>query len=117
MESTPTIESVSEAVVEWRKARGRRLPPDLWRQLGLLKQSHSVLEISKATGISSPYLQRKLGKRRGGFVQVAAPLQMPSPVNGGGVTLVEVKRLDGTEIRVRFSKSSEAESFVSRLVL
>ena len=118
MESTPTIESVSAAVVEWRKVRGPRLSADLWRQLGLLKQSHSVSEIAKAIGISSPYLQRKLGKRRGGFVEVVAPIvQRSSPANGGGATLVEVRRLDGTEIRVRFSRSSEAESFVSRLVL
>lgn len=118
MESTPTIESVSAAVVEWRKSRGQRLPVELWQRLGDLRRSHSVSEIAKATGISSPYLQKKFGKRRGGFVEVVAPaVQRPSLVHAGGITLVEVRRLDGTEIRVRFSRSSDAESFVSRLVL
>jgi len=118
MESVPTIESVSSAVVEWRKARGQRLPVELWERLGLLRRSHSVLEIAKATGISIAYLQKKLAKRRGGFVEViASTVHRSSPVNAGGVTLVEVRRLDGTEIRVRFSTSSDAESFVSRLVL
>jgi len=118
MESTATIESVSAAVVEWRKSRGQRLPVELWQRLGLLRRSHSVSEIAKATGISIPYLQRKFEKRRGGFVEVAAPIvQRPSHANDGGATLVEVRRLDGTEIRVRFTRSSEAESFVARLVL
>ncbi len=118
MESTPAIETVSVAVVEWRKARGQRLPVELGHQLGLLRRAHSVSEIAKATGISSAYLQRKFGNLGGGFVEVVAPaVQRPSLVHSGGVTLVEVRRLDGTEIRVRFSRSSEAESFVSRLVL
>ena len=116
MQNIPTIESVSIAIAEWRRHGGKRLSASLWEEISALKGFHSLKEISQATGISSQYLGKKLSKGRGRFVEVkmgspgAIAVLPPTPA-----TVIEVRRPDGTKIRVRFA-SNEAATLLRGLL-
>ena len=91
--SKPTIESVSEAIGQWRKLGVKRLPTSLWQDLFSLEPTHSLFEISEATGISKQYLRKKFRKRRPGFVEVQLArtqasyiVELPPPVFPNVVT-------------------------------
>jgi hypothetical protein len=82
----------------------------------LAQREYSLNEISKATGISSQYLSKRLGKRGRGFVEVK--MAMPEAVADYGSSqpiLIEVRRPDGTEIRVR-CESREVAGILPGLV-
>jgi len=110
LENKPTIESVSSMIALWREQGGRRLSSSLWQQISVLKRDHSITELSRATGISSQYLHKRLGKRRGGFVEVKMAVPQAGEVASSFQPgMMEIKRPDGTEIRVRFSNGEAVE--------
>jgi rhamnogalacturonyl hydrolase YesR len=107
MKNSFTIESVRSEVAAWRAEGGRRLPSGLWQQILALKESHSYEELSAATGFSKSYLNKRLGPQKPGFIEVRMPTA--EPASG---SMLEIRRPDGTEVRVRFS-SQEATAFLS----
>jgi hypothetical protein len=114
LETKPTIETVTSAIAQWREQGGRRLPSLLWEQLAILKKEHSIAKLSAATGISGQYLRRRLGKKLGKFVEVKMALPQTQEISSSfEVGMMEVRRPDGTLIRVRVS-SGEAASLLRR---
>jgi hypothetical protein len=106
LDSKPTLESVSSAIRRHRESGGKRIPTLLWQQVVALKSEHSLSKLSEATGFSVEYLRKKLSKRRASFVEV----KMPEPISipPSEPVLVELRRPDGTEIRVRLSSQHSA---------
>jgi hypothetical protein len=109
--SESTIESVSESVLQWRKAGGKRLPAAVWEEIFSLRSRHSWVEISRATGIKKQYLGKKFSKRRAGFVEVKMAESERLASVTSKLTNIEVRRPDGIEIRLQIS-ISEAGAFV-----
>lgn len=106
MKAIESIEQVEKAVRRYRKLKTYRYPSAVWKALGELKKRHDLAEISKRTGISVCYLQRKLGDGVPVFCELAAGVSTSNPVSieataGVGSAIVEIRRPDGNQLVAR----------------
>jgi hypothetical protein len=106
-----TLESVSELVSQWRKQGGKRMSTALWEEIFSLRSLYSLVEISRATGIQKQYLGKKLSKRQSGFVEVKMIRSEKPVAKTPSLMGIEIRRRDGTEIRVQIC-ASEAGAFL-----
>ena len=107
------LENLSSLVAEHRRVHGRgQYPATVWDGVSVLRKQHTVEEISKAIGINAITIYRKTSRRRRRplFREVKlSPPPMPLqrvPLSAKPV-VVEMRRGDGTALRIRIEASSQ----------
>lgn len=99
------LENLKALVVAHRREKKRgQYPTAVWASVAELRREHSVEEISRATGISSTHIYRKLSRKvRGVFREVA----LSAPVAVAKMISVDLRRSDGAELRLRIEATRE----------
>ncbi|GEM_PF-4840974 len=109
------LENLSALVAEHRRDKKRgKFPPAVWESVIALRKSHTVGEIARTSGLDATQIYRCTGERRRSFfreVKVIAPPSTVKPV------VMELRRSDGAELRLRLEANREELSaiFVSFL--
>ena len=102
------LENLSSLVAAHRQGKKRgQYPTAVWESVSALRKTHTVEEIARASGIHVTQIYKKTsgksGKRRPLFreVRLAAPTVTAKPV------VVELRRSDGAELRLRCDANRE----------
>jgi hypothetical protein len=109
----PTLETVAAEVAEWRRVRGRLLSSKIWSSIEELSHKHKIREISDALRIPPTTLYRRFRLKEGTFCEVPMSVPIVEQSKMDLASVIEIKRADGSQLTVRFSKSVELASLFS----
>jgi len=105
MESVINLENVAASVAEIRNRSGAtRFPDEIWKKIRILRRNHTIEEIAKATGIAKSHICVKGRAVRGNFYEVK-PLPAIAVNEKKETAVVEIKRPDGSELKLKFDCS------------
>lgn len=114
MESESNLENLANIVVRHRHQFGRAsFPDEVWKKINILRRKHTVAEISTATGLAKSFIYTKSAQKKGRFLEIATESSALS-AEKREAAVVEVKRPDGAELRLRLNCSrTEAAALIS----
>lgn len=96
------LENLSAVVSEHRQGKKRGQYPSLiWASITELRKQHTVEEISKATGINAIHIYRKTSRRRRVQFREVKLVPPPSTQPVSRPVVIELRREDGAELRLR----------------
>lgn len=99
------LENLKALVVAHRRERKRgQYPAVVWASVAELRKQHTAEEISRATGIHSTHIYRKLSRKRQGVFQ---EIKLAPPPTISKTVSVDLRRSDGTELRLRIEATRE----------
>lgn len=100
------LENLATVVTEYRRGRSRGpYPETVWAMVSKLREKHTVEEIAEASGINATHVSRRTSRRRRGVFREVKVVS-PQPVAVKTVA-VEVRRVDGAELRLRLEVNRE----------
>jgi len=99
------LEDLKTLVVAHRRERKRgQYPASVWTSVAELRKQHTAEEISRATGIHSTHIYRKLSRRRRG---VFHEIKLSPPQAASKTVSVDLRRRDGAELRLQIEATRE----------
>ena len=104
------LENLKALVVAHRGERKRgRYPASVWASVAELRKQHTAEEISRATGIHSTHIYRKLSRRGR---EVFHEIKLSPPPATLKTVSVDLRRRDGAELRVQIEATREELSAI-----
>ena len=125
MQTMPSAEQrlyeLGERLEQWRQTKTKRsdpIPETLWSQAITLTQTLPLRRVSKALGLSSYDLKRRIDRLEPPSQPSAPPInfiELP-PVNGQAkprhLTDIELERSDGARLRIQYPEPPPLESLI-----
>jgi hypothetical protein len=99
------LQNLTALVAEHRREKKRgQYPTVVWDSVSALRKEHTVDEIARATGIAITQIYRKTGRKRRAIFQ---EVKLVAPRAATKSVVVEVRRVDGVEVRFRIEATAQ----------
>ena len=108
-----TLEGVAARVAEWRQTRGRLISKEIWLDVERLCRKHPIREVSRVVKMPPTTLYRRLRVKETTFCELPKPQVLFEAQDSSSV--IEIKKDDGREFRIRYSCRADLESIFAPL--